>query len=437
MADEPVGGRQSRRPDAECAALFRRYGGDVLRYCRSKLAAADAEDVAQQVFVRAYGALLRGEHVRLPRHWLLRIARNECRRHAERARRVDLVDFDEAIDVPPPSEPPEWTAEEIRRALDELVPAQRDALVLRELEGRSYAEIAGQLRLSVAAVDTLIFRARRALREQLDGAIACGAAEQALSLELDGRLADDERPRLRAHLRACGDCRRLARRHRARRHAVRTLAPLPFHGHLAAALENGSLAAGGALAGSGVAFKAAAALTAGAVSAGLGIQVTRTPNAQAAKVPPVVAVETPSVRPAPANVSIAARPVPARAAQATSAPPRKRPRAERPRSTRPVPPPAPAATPSAPEPTRAPGPAPQPAPPSAPPPAAPPERERPSGRLPVPVAVPPVQVPAVRPVDTAPVAAVVEAVVAAVPTVPAAPVPAVPPVAVPPVPTLP
>src|SRR5215204_7253771 len=98
-AREPVAASLTR-PDEQIALFFERHADDVLRFCRAKLRSpADAEDVAQQVFVRAYGALLRGERVRLPRHWLLRIARNECRRHYERARRVDLVEFDEAIDV--------------------------------------------------------------------------------------------------------------------------------------------------------------------------------------------------------------------------------------------------------------------------------------------------------------------------------------------------
>jgi RNA polymerase sigma factor (sigma-70 family) len=268
-AREPVAA-SSARPDEQIALFFERHADDVLRFCRAKLRSpADAEDVAQQVFVRAYGALLRGERVRLPRHWLLRIARNECRRHYERARRVDLVEFDEAIDVAPETDDARWSPEEIRRALDELVPAQRQAIVLRELEGRTYGEIARELRLTVSAVETLLFRARRSLREQLDGAIACGAAERALSLELDGRLPAAERPQLRAHLRACPDCRRLAQSSRARRGALRTLLPLPLSTSFG---EGGAVAVGGAAAGTGLALKAAAILTAGAISAGVGLE---------------------------------------------------------------------------------------------------------------------------------------------------------------------
>ena len=299
MAARPVPAAPTARADEECAALYRRHGADILRYCRSKLAErADAEDVTQQVFVRAYGALLRGERVRLPRHWLLRIARNECRRFAARKRRVEEVGFDEAIDVVPVDEGARWSPAEIRRALDELVPAQRQALVLRELEGRPYKDIARELRLTVSAVETLLFRARRSLREQLDGVLACDAAEQALSLELDGRLPDEEKAGLRAHLRGCADCRRLARRQRAQRHALRTLLPMPLQGQLASVVGGGSTAVG---TGGAVAKVGAALLAAGAVTTGVGIKAAEpapVPKPQRAA-PSVVAAGAPATSQSP------------------------------------------------------------------------------------------------------------------------------------------
>src|ERR671936_346335 len=65
------------------------------------------------------------------------------------------------------------TAEDLSRALSHLAFNQRSALVMRELEGRSYVEIAAALDISVKAVETLLFRARRALREQLEGSLTC------------------------------------------------------------------------------------------------------------------------------------------------------------------------------------------------------------------------------------------------------------------------
>ena len=95
---------------------------------------------------------------------------------------------------------------------------------LRELEGRSYAEIGEILELSPSAVETLIFRARRALREQLETSLTCGEAELAISRQLDGRLTRAEKGALRAHLRECKECAGFARRQRAQRTAIRSLA---------------------------------------------------------------------------------------------------------------------------------------------------------------------------------------------------------------------
>src|ERR671922_231239 len=65
-------------------------------------------------------------------------------------------------------------------------------------ERRSYAEIAEILGLSVSAIETLLFRARRALREQIEGTLTCDGAERALSRQLDGQLPRAERGHLRA-----------------------------------------------------------------------------------------------------------------------------------------------------------------------------------------------------------------------------------------------
>jgi hypothetical protein len=138
---------------------------------------------------------------------------------------------------------------------------------MRELEGRSYAEIAEILDLSTSAVETLIFRARRALREQLEGSLTCGEAEFAISRQLDGRLPRAERGQLRAHLRECSECAAFARRQRAQRGALKSLALVPVPGSLASFFGGGSTAVG-----TGLALKAAAALTAGLAIGGAGYE---------------------------------------------------------------------------------------------------------------------------------------------------------------------
>ena len=112
-------------------------------------------------------------------------------------------------------------------------------------------EIAEILSISVSAVETLIFRARRALREQLEGSLSCREAELAVSRQLDGRLPRADKAALRAHLRTCSDCASFARSQRAQRAALKGLATIPVPASL------GSFFGGGAAVGTTVAVKAA------------------------------------------------------------------------------------------------------------------------------------------------------------------------------------
>jgi RNA polymerase sigma factor (sigma-70 family) len=146
--------------------LYRQYVKDVYHYALALLRnPADAEDVTQTTFLNAYRAFQRGEEIRKPQNWLIKIAHNVARsRYARSSRRVKEVPLDEHIEqlALPDEERP--NVEGVLRALGRLPFNQRAALVMRELEGRSYAEIGDTLGVSVAAVETLIFRARRSLR---------------------------------------------------------------------------------------------------------------------------------------------------------------------------------------------------------------------------------------------------------------------------------
>jgi len=146
--------------------LYRSYARDVYRYSLALLRnPTDAEDITQTTFLNAYRAYQRGEEPRRPKHWLITIAHNACRsRHLRAVRRPQEVPFEESIAAMPAPVEETPKLEELLEALGRLPFNQRAALVMRELEGRSYAEIAETLDLSVAAVETLIFRARRTLR---------------------------------------------------------------------------------------------------------------------------------------------------------------------------------------------------------------------------------------------------------------------------------
>src|ERR671933_219183 len=164
--------------------LYRRYGREVYRYSLAVLRnPADAEDITQTTFLNAYRAYLRGEEPVKPRHWLIKIAHNACRtRHLRAVRRPQEVPLAETIAALPVAAEDAPKVEELLEALGRLPFNQRAALVMRELEGRSYVEIAETLDSSVAAVETLIFRARRALRKDRRSLEALGAVQVPSSL---------------------------------------------------------------------------------------------------------------------------------------------------------------------------------------------------------------------------------------------------------------
>jgi RNA polymerase sigma factor (sigma-70 family) len=141
----------------------------VYGVCRLVLRDADeAEDAAQQTFLSAYRGLLAGQVPREPSAWLGTIARNECRsrlrgRTAEPVTVVTMLAGDDTQrEVGRRAE-----VEALCAAVVQLPPQQRDAIVLREFYGLSYAEVAAALGLSGAAVESLLFRSRRRLQEQL------------------------------------------------------------------------------------------------------------------------------------------------------------------------------------------------------------------------------------------------------------------------------
>jgi RNA polymerase sigma factor (sigma-70 family) len=154
--------------DTSFERLYRRHRRDVygavLRDVRDP---DEAEDVTQIAFMNAFRAMRRGEEPDKPRAWLVTIARNVVRRRYQAlARRPQEVALDPevAADLADVNGP---TAGEIAAAIRRLPPNQRAVILLREIQGRSYAEIGEALELSLAAVETLIFRARRSLSQEL------------------------------------------------------------------------------------------------------------------------------------------------------------------------------------------------------------------------------------------------------------------------------
>jgi RNA polymerase sigma-70 factor (ECF subfamily) len=156
----------------------RRIARHVARYVK---AAGDVEDVVQETFIRAYRGLasFRGESAFYS--WLYRIATNTALTHLERhPGEVLLGDEapDERLEAFEPgvsdAEDPERTlfakqiAETVQRALAKLQPELAEALMLYEVEGKPYAEIAAMLNIPIGTVRTRIFRAREFIAKRLE-----------------------------------------------------------------------------------------------------------------------------------------------------------------------------------------------------------------------------------------------------------------------------
>jgi RNA polymerase sigma factor (sigma-70 family) len=157
--------RLLKSSDRAFEQLYRRHAREVYQYALAVLAnPADAEDVTQTTFLNAYRAFQRGERPHKPHNWLIAIAHNVCRMRwrqaGSRPREVALEQAPEpaAHDTERPN------LDEVLAALATLTFNQRAAIVMRELEGRTYQEISEVLGVSVSAVEALLFRARRRLQ---------------------------------------------------------------------------------------------------------------------------------------------------------------------------------------------------------------------------------------------------------------------------------
>jgi RNA polymerase sigma factor (sigma-70 family) len=179
VAAVPSIGRATRveRPDAAGAAaagdLYERYSGQIYGYCLHQLGSREeAEDAVQTTFMNAFRGLQRGIVPELESAWLFKIAHNVClsrRRSSWRRGRVEAPNNFEVLQEIVPGR--EHVADELIRlqdVLEEMPENQRRAILLREWQGLTYREISDELGLSQAAVETLIFRARRALAQGLE-----------------------------------------------------------------------------------------------------------------------------------------------------------------------------------------------------------------------------------------------------------------------------
>jgi RNA polymerase sigma factor (sigma-70 family) len=152
--------------DPAFEAIVERYRRALMRYVSRLLPPERAEDVVQQSFVKAYEAMHRDSAELNLRPWLYRIAHNGAL-NALRDRALGHAELDERIDgVERPDQALERATglRELVVAVQALPDRQRSAILLRELEGRSYEEIAAALGVTDGAVRQLLNRARNSLR---------------------------------------------------------------------------------------------------------------------------------------------------------------------------------------------------------------------------------------------------------------------------------
>jgi RNA polymerase sigma factor (sigma-70 family) len=183
LAAVPSIGRATRvepggAPGVDAASeLYERYSHQLLGYCLHQLGSREeAEDAVQTTFMNAFRGLARGIVPECEQAWLFKIAHNVClsrRRSSWRRGRVEAPNNLEVLQEIVPAK--EKIADELiplQDVLEELPVNQRRAILLREWQGLSYREVADELGVSQAAVETLIFRARRSLAAGLQEAPA-------------------------------------------------------------------------------------------------------------------------------------------------------------------------------------------------------------------------------------------------------------------------
>jgi RNA polymerase sigma factor (sigma-70 family) len=172
--------------------LFREHAGWIYGYCLRLLRSPEeAEDALQTTYLNACRSLSQGFEPKADSAWLLRITQNACLtrlRSSGRRASFELVDNSalvaETLAAPDRSEDLIGLSD----ALASLPERQRRAILLREWQGLSYREVAQRLGLTQGAVETLIFRARRALAAALENPAKRVGSRSALTLDLGGLL---------------------------------------------------------------------------------------------------------------------------------------------------------------------------------------------------------------------------------------------------------
>jgi RNA polymerase sigma factor (sigma-70 family) len=222
--------------------IYERHHQALYRYCYSILGnREDAADALQSTMASAVRALVGEEREIAIKPWLFRVAHNECVSMLRKRRPTAVIDT--ALELEAPSHDPglRERLRELVADMQELPAAQRGALVMRELSGLGYREVAAALDTSEPHARQLVYEARAALHELAEGrSMECESVRRSIS-DADGRVLRARR--IRSHLRSCDGCRTFDHLTRQRRRDLAAFAP-PIPVALAAAVLHKALGGG-------------------------------------------------------------------------------------------------------------------------------------------------------------------------------------------------
>jgi RNA polymerase sigma factor (sigma-70 family) len=292
--------------------IYERHHQALYRYCRSMVGNEhDAADALQSTMASALRGLAGESREIALKPWLFRIAHNECISLIRKRRPHARIDDALALEAPEHDPGLKERLRELVADLQQLPDGQRGALVMHELSGLPYRDIAVAFDTTEPHARQLVYEARTALHDLAQGrAMSCEDVRRAIS-DGDGRVLRGRR--MRAHLRACEGCQSFNELLRSRRRDLAMLAPpIPavaalgvLHkvlggnagGASAAAATSatgggvGSLVAGKAVAGSLVA-KAAAVLAVTAAAGAGAVEVATHGHGTNGSAPPPPAVKS-------------------------------------------------------------------------------------------------------------------------------------------------
>ena len=208
--------------------LYARYQRRVAAYVYGMvLDYGRAEDITQDVFIAALRRMRETERPIAFKPWVYEIAKNACIDQFRRSRRGEEVSYDvlegigtaDHVRLASTATGPE-DAVDTKQQLADLCGAfgglsevHHQILVLRELEGLSYREIGDRMGMSLASVESTLFRARRRLSEEYAELVSGERCRRVQALMSAGALGTRDSRRLARHLSHCQPCRRQAHLH--------------------------------------------------------------------------------------------------------------------------------------------------------------------------------------------------------------------------------